>query len=48
MDINNLDEAFTGQVITGDDVVAALIVLAAGLGISFLVGRLLLGPPEPG
>ena len=41
MDINQLDEAFTGQPITGDDVVAALIVLAAGLGISFLVGRLL-------
>ena len=41
MNIDKLDEAFTGQPITAADVVAALVVLAAGIGISFLVGRLL-------
>ena len=41
MDIDKLDEAFTGQPITAADVVAAVIVLIVALGCAWFVGRLL-------
>ncbi len=41
MNIDQLDEAFTGQPITLADVVAAVVVLIVALGCAWFVGRLL-------
>ena len=41
MNIDQLDEAFTGQPVMAADVVAAIVVLIVSLGCAWLVGRLL-------
>ena len=41
MDLNDLDEVLTGQEVTGSDVMAALVLIALGIGAYFLVGKLL-------
>jgi small conductance mechanosensitive channel len=41
MSLQDLEEAFTGQPLTWEDVFAAVAVMAVGIAVSFLVGRLL-------
>ena len=49
MDLDQLDEALTGRPVTATDVVAAIAVLLLGLGLAWVLGRLVqrrLGRPD--
>ena len=41
MDLSDLDEVLTGQEITGGDALAAMVLIAVGIGAYFLVGKVL-------